>query len=729
MAASAWAAAWLAAHIEPTPSAMPPWYAIALLLAAGLTGIGYLFRQIHWPARLFLASLSLTSGTYLAVVLKVTFAGGLPLLGVLLSSVLLVLELVAILLTMVFAFEMADVLGRDTTEPEPGPGSSEYRPRVCLQVPAYNEPPELVRQTLEALARLDYPNYLVQVVVNNTTDPALWRPVQDMCTELGGQFQFIHLPRWPGFKAGALNEATRLLDPDVEVVAIIDADYLVAADFLSACIPFLADSNVAFVQTPQHYREWRDSPYLRGLFHAYRYFFDVTMVSRARSNAIIFGGTMGLIRLSALKEIGGWAEWCITEDAEASLLILARGWKAVYLNRPFGEGLMPMDFDGLRRQRYRWAFGGVQILRRHLGLLLGILPSRLTPAQRYYYLVGGLGWFGDLVGAGLGLFLLLASPLIVFGHVLLLRQLTGAVLVLPLLLLVSGLIRLGWALKLATGARWRDVPFAVMVMLALTLTVAQACARGLYQARGVFLRTPKSKSPSRLWRALVGTWLESSLAVASLAMLPAVVVLGPRPLGPVLGVLLGWQVIAWGSASGASLLSQGIKLTPIRLVFRRSPQNRGGRSRPWAVSGRALALGPALAIAAFIVLVPAAVTGRDDDKVIAKALNQTGLGALPALASGPSPTPSGSLSPIPKPSPSGGGGFLKGPTGPVPSGSTSSTPASSSSASPSPGPTTQPSPTATPTATAAPTPTPRPTGAPSPVPSPTAHPTPSPGPR
>jgi len=191
------------------------------------------------------------------------------------------------LLTLVFAFEMVDALCRDLTEPEAPPGSAGYRPRVCLQVPAYNEPPELVRQTLEALARLDYPNYLVQVVVNNTTDPLLWQPVRDACVELGERFQFVHLPRWPGFKAGALNEATRRLDADVEVVAIVDADYLVASDFLTVCTPFLADPEVAFLQTPQHYREWRDSAYLRGLFHSYRYFFEVTMVSRAVRSAVL----------------------------------------------------------------------------------------------------------------------------------------------------------------------------------------------------------------------------------------------------------------------------------------------------------------------------------------------------------------------------------------------------------------------------------------------------------
>src|SRR2546421_12733418 len=78
-----------------------------------------------------------------------------------------------------------------------------------------------------------------------------------------------------------------------------------------------ADDRVAFVQTPQNYRDWKDSGYLRGLFYSYRYFFDVTMPARANRNAIIFAGTMGLIRRSALEGIGGWGASEVNADAGA----------------------------------------------------------------------------------------------------------------------------------------------------------------------------------------------------------------------------------------------------------------------------------------------------------------------------------------------------------------------------------------------------------------------------
>jgi cellulose synthase/poly-beta-1,6-N-acetylglucosamine synthase-like glycosyltransferase len=674
--------------------------AVFAQLMLGLLPLNFALRSMRWPARFFFSSSAIVAVTFAMVLVVVTFSGHVQPLGAALSVVLLALELGALGLSLVFAFEIADALGHVRTEPVARAPAESYTPRVCLQVPAYNEPPELLRQTLEALARLDYPNYIVQVIVNNTTDPALWMPVEEDCRRLGGRFRFIHLPKWPGFKAGALNEATRRLDGDVEIVGVVDADYVVQPDFLRQCVPHLADPNVAFVQTPQHYRDWDDSPYLRGLFYAYRYFFEVTMVARARVNAIIFGGTMGLIRVAALEQIAGWAEWCITEDAEASLRLLAKGWRGVYINRVFGEGLMPLDFDGLRRQRFRWAFGGVQILRGHIWMLLGLTRSRLTLAQRYHYLAGGLGWFADPLTVSLAFFLLFTSPFLALGHPLLLRQLIGVLIVLPAFLLVAGLVRLGWSMRAACRAPWRDVPAAAMVMLALSFTVARACLSALATRYGIFLRTPKVRAPSRLGRALLTTVPESVVATASALMALPVAAFGPPRVGPICAVLLAWQAVAWGSAPAASLLAQGITLTPSRATFKRSPQTTGTRPRTVSHRPRRLVVAVVVAIA-IVLLTPAIVASPAVDSGIQQALAAvpTPLGAIPSPFASPSGRPSGPGS-TPKTTPA---------SRPSPSTSPSSSP------SPTGHPTTAPTPTTSPTPShPAPSPTPRPTTPPSP---------------
>jgi cellulose synthase/poly-beta-1,6-N-acetylglucosamine synthase-like glycosyltransferase len=82
-----------------------------------------------------------------------------------------------------------------------------FAPKVSIHIPAYREPPEMIRQTLDAVAQLEYPNFECIIVINNTPDPALWRPVEEHCKTLGERFKFVREDNLDGFKAGALRLA------------------------------------------------------------------------------------------------------------------------------------------------------------------------------------------------------------------------------------------------------------------------------------------------------------------------------------------------------------------------------------------------------------------------------------------------------------------------------------------------------------------------------------------
>ena len=123
---------------------------------------------------------------------------------------------------------------------------------------------------------------------------------------------------------------------------------------------------------------------------------------------------MGLIRRSTLEEIGGWDEWCITEDAEISLRILNMGYNSVYVDESYGKGLMPLNFEGLKKQRFRWSFGGMQILRMHWRKLLpwsrlSDSSNKLTAGQKFDYISGGLQWLNDPVAFAFTLILILSG--------------------------------------------------------------------------------------------------------------------------------------------------------------------------------------------------------------------------------------------------------------------------------------------------------------------------------
>ncbi|HYI29570.1 MAG TPA: glycosyltransferase, partial [Bradyrhizobium sp.] len=120
-------------------------------------------------------------------------------------------------------------------------------PKVSIHIPAYFEPVDMLKQTLDAVARLDYPNFECVVIINNTPDPEFWQPIQDHCRELGERFVFINAEKVEGFKAGALRIAMERTAVDAEIIGIIDADYVVQPDWLKDLVPVFADPRVGLV--------------------------------------------------------------------------------------------------------------------------------------------------------------------------------------------------------------------------------------------------------------------------------------------------------------------------------------------------------------------------------------------------------------------------------------------------------------------------------------------------
>src|SRR5262245_8805292 len=110
-------------------------------------------------------------------------------------------------------------------------------PKVSIHIPAYRESPDMLKATLDAVAQLDYPNFECIVVINNTPDPAFWRPIEAHCRVLGERFKFVNAEKLAGFKAGALRLALAHTADDATVIGVIDADYVVNRDWLKDLAP------------------------------------------------------------------------------------------------------------------------------------------------------------------------------------------------------------------------------------------------------------------------------------------------------------------------------------------------------------------------------------------------------------------------------------------------------------------------------------------------------------
>jgi exo-beta-1,3-glucanase (GH17 family)/cellulose synthase/poly-beta-1,6-N-acetylglucosamine synthase-like glycosyltransferase len=398
-------------------------------------------------------------------------------------------------------------------------------PKVSIHVPAYNEPADMMIETLDALAKLDYPDFEVLVIDNNTRDDAVWRPVQLHCEKLGARFRFFHVAPLSGFKAGALNYALERTHPEAEIIAAIDSDYQVEPNWLSDLIGAFENPKMAIVQSPQDYRDHDDNAFKSMCFAEYRGFFEIGMITRNERNAIIQHGTMTLVRRSALEQVGGWGEWCITEDAELGLRIFEAGYEAMYLSYSYGRGLMPDTFIDYKKQRFRWAYGAMQILRKHTRDLFSARGSRLTHGQRYHFLAGWLPWVAD----GFNLVFNFAAIAWTIAMILSPTQIDAPLVmfsVLPLSLFVFKLSKMVYLYRSRVKANLRQTLAAAIAGLALSHTVGIATLRGMFTDDMPFVRTPKCARPSAVLQALTAVREELlmlvslCLAVAMLNMIP-----------------------------------------------------------------------------------------------------------------------------------------------------------------------------------------------------------------
>ncbi|WP_259756610.1 glycosyltransferase [Pseudomonas sp. GCEP-101] len=383
---------------------------------------------------------------------------------------------------------------------DPVLSDTDYRPKVSVHVPCYNEPPEMMKKTLDALSRLDYPDFEVLIIDNNTKDPAVWEPVRDYCEVLGPRFRFFHVAPLAGFKGGALNYILPHTAPDVEVVAVIDADYCVEPNWLKQMVPHFSDPKIAVVQSPQDYHDGEENVFKKLCYAEYKGFFHIGMVTRNDRDAIIQHGTMTMIRRTVMDELK-WADWTICEDAELGLRVFEKGYSAAYSHQSFGKGVMPDTFIDYKKQRFRWAYGAIQIMKGHARALFQGKDSKLTLGQRYHFIAGWLPWIAD----GMNIFFTLGALLWSSAMIIVPKRVDPPLLIFaipPLALFFFKFGKILFLYRRAVGVNLVRSFQAAVAGLALSHTIAKAVLYGAFTKTIPFFRTPKMASNHGLLVAL-----------------------------------------------------------------------------------------------------------------------------------------------------------------------------------------------------------------------------------
>jgi cellulose synthase/poly-beta-1,6-N-acetylglucosamine synthase-like glycosyltransferase len=310
------------------------------------------------------------------------------------------LEIHAAIGLFLFAFGLWDVDRRPATH-----DVLETDARIAVLVPTYDESVEILLPTVAAAVSLRLPH---ETWVLDDGD----RPeVERLAAELGARY--LARPDHAHAKAGNLNHALGVVDADF--VAIFDADHVADPAFLTRTLGYFDDPRVAIVQTPQDFYnrdsfEHDASGEETERFHEQTLFYRVLQPGKNRVNGAFWCGTGAVVRVAALREVGGVATGTITEDIHTTIRLHRRGWRTVYHNEVLARGLAAGDAGTYQAQRLRWGTGAMQVLRGEDPLFMG----GLSLGQRLAYAGTLLGWFDAWRTLG---FLLLPMVVIATGAV------------------------------------------------------------------------------------------------------------------------------------------------------------------------------------------------------------------------------------------------------------------------------------------------------------------------
>lgn len=333
--------------------------------------------------------------------------------------------------------------------------------RVAVLIPTLDESLDVLTPTIAAACAMRVEHETV--VLDDGARPEVAR----LAADLGARY----LARYDAAngRAGNLNAALEQLTADV--VVVLHADSVASPDLLVHTLGYLADPKVALVQTPEGFYNTDSFEHAEGRrdrrpVHEQSLLHRVIQPGRNRWHGAFWTGTGAVIRVAALRDIGGVATGTVAPDLHTTLRLHRRGWRTVAHNEVLARGLAPTSAAIDQVQRQRRVAGVMQLIRVENPLF----ASGLTARQRLSWATSLLGWFDAW------------------------RWL--AIVVLPIVVLFLGAAPL--TAELPVFAAWFAVTYGLQAIALLALT--RGCQRPFHS---ILLRVVRMTSDLKAVRHLV----------------------------------------------------------------------------------------------------------------------------------------------------------------------------------------------------------------------------------
>ena len=242
------------------------------------------------------------------------------------------------------------------TEQEQSP--NQELPFFSLLASAKNEE-SVIANLVQNLCQLDYPRdrFEVWIVDDNSSDRT-----PEVLSQLKQKFPQLQTLRRgedaQGGKSGALNQVLALTKGDI--IGVFDADAQVPNDVLRSLVPVFRQPKIGAVQLRKAIANASENLWTSGQSC------EMALDWCLQDLRIRVGGTGELrgngqfVRLSALKDCGGWNEQTITDDLDLTIRLHLSQWNIACLNSPAVQEEGVVSLKQLWHQRNRWAEGGFQ---------------------------------------------------------------------------------------------------------------------------------------------------------------------------------------------------------------------------------------------------------------------------------------------------------------------------------------------------------------------------------
>ncbi|MGH7732025.1 MAG: glycosyltransferase, partial [Candidatus Eiseniibacteriota bacterium] len=281
--------------------------------------------------------------------------------------------------------------GRDRPETRPADPGDRSLPVVTVQLPIFNES-RVVTRLIDAAAALDYPPDRLEIQVLDDSDDET-REIASRAVARhrarGVDIHHLHRPHRRGFKAGAL--ADGLARARGSLVAVFDADFVPAPDFLLRLVPRFADAAVGMVQARWGHLNRARSALTAAQATLLDAHFLIEHPARMHAGLFFnFNGTAGIWRRACIEDAGGWSDDTVTEDLDLSYRAQLEGWRFEFDAAVEAPGELPGDVAALRSQQRRWTRGAIQTARKLLPRIWRAPLPRRVKWEAFVHLTGNI---------------------------------------------------------------------------------------------------------------------------------------------------------------------------------------------------------------------------------------------------------------------------------------------------------------------------------------------------